>query len=221
MGRWDHRAGASEARAAVEAATLDAVKRLGPGGVNKAAIARAFRDSGVARSTIYCWIGAYIATGEPGRVVVKQVREAAARQSKKREAGKSEPAEQEVTADEVRAALPVPLRVEEVVHGARNVADVVTSLNDCIVTARKVLIYAHKEDGSVRLPKLALVAADNLRRAAETLLKVHEAIRTVQETEHFIEELVAAVERIAAKHPAAAQEILAEVRVICARWSGA
>jgi hypothetical protein len=183
-------------------------------------IAKAFRDSGISRSTLYCWIDAYIATGEPGRILVKQVREVAARQPGKGAAAKLKPAQLEVTADEVRTALPVPLRVEEVVRGARNVADVVASLNQCIVTARNVLIYAHKEDGTVRVPKLALMASDNLRRAAETLLKVHEAIRTVQETERFIEELVAAIEHIAPRHPAAAQDILTEVRVICARWSG-
>jgi hypothetical protein len=53
-------------RAEVERAVLEAVERVGPGGLSKSDIVKPFLARGTARSALFRWVDAVLASGKPG-----------------------------------------------------------------------------------------------------------------------------------------------------------
>lgn len=47
---------------------------------------------------------------------------------------------------------------------------------ECIAAAQQVMAYSRKEDGAVRNPRLLLGASENMRRAVESSVKLHDSI---------------------------------------------
>jgi hypothetical protein len=60
-------------KAEVQDAVIAEVGRVGPGGFSKDAIVKRFADRSAGRTTLYRWVDACLASGEPGQRLAKQV----------------------------------------------------------------------------------------------------------------------------------------------------
>lgn len=113
-------------RAEVEDAVIAEVGRIGPSGFSKDAIVRRFVDRGAGRTTLYRWVDACLASGEPGQRLARQVKVAAERRAKR----PAKPAED--AAREMAEALPAVITVGDT--AGSSAIDVINQIRTCIRT---------------------------------------------------------------------------------------
>lgn len=125
-------------REKIESTVLAAVERIGPDGLDKTACLEPFLDRDVARSTLFRWVDAVLASGRRAARIAKVVEAAA----EARAARVPDPA-----ADAAREAveqLPRPVRPEGITGGVSAISYVQT----CIAKVEKVIATLNSKTGA-------------------------------------------------------------------------
>ena len=196
-------------RVEVERAALAEVERVGPDAFKPSAIALLFADCGVDRATLFRWLAELKKSGRMGAHVADRVRKAAA----ERAARAPDPAAD--AAAEVAAVMPRPLSPGDVA-GAGGLVEFSAIMSRCVATAERVLRQATAADGTIRQPRLALVASEHLRRCMETAARVATAMHEVNNLARFHAEVVDAVR---AESPQPAERLTQRLLQIADRWA--
>ena len=213
-----------ELRAAVEAAVLTEVEKVGPSGLKRDIIVRQFEGGAADRATLYRWISAVLASGQPGMVVAKAVRAVSAERASKRAGTHATEAPISPLTPEaieeigvaVLEAAPRPIGAVDVT-GAGSAIALVGHLQERIELAQQIIKQARGPDGTIRLTKTALAASEHLRRTVETSMKLAASLREISRIDDFLAEVVAEVEKEA---PALAERLLGRLMFLTDRWSG-
>lgn len=187
-------------RLAVEDATQAEMERVGPAAFNKISVLRLFENR-TSRATLYRWIDSYVASGQAGRKITKQLRATAEKRVKKKAPPITETA---------AAFLPQPITIADTAR-VGGVPKMVALLSDVISNAQAVVAYAKTAEGGVRVPKLLLAASEHLRRSMDTALKLQESVLATEQVQTFHRDIIAAIERVAQEHPEAAEAIVVEL----------
>ena len=203
-------AAAKALHAKVEAAVIEEVQRIGPE-IDKAALVKRFAGRGAGRSALYLWVDRILASGKPGQAVARQVKAAAAA----RAARSLDPAAD--AAAEVARVLPARVAVDDVAGTGTGGVRLLDRLARVVADAELVVAYAKTTDGGVRNAKLLLSAGDALRRAAETILRVTEAMHQVDQVEKFHDEIIDALR---AESPGLAERVVRRLNQLAMRWGG-
>lgn len=197
-------------RAEVEAAVLAAVERVGPDGLSKSDIVKPFLGRGAARSTLFRWVDAVLASGKPGQVVTKQVKAAAAA----RAARTPDPVADVV--EEVRALLPVAPRIEDAIGESKTI-NALAKLHGIILDLDKLIAYAKKEDGSVRNARLLGSSIEGMRRCLETAMKFHAAMRDAAAVDALQNAILDEIGKCDAE---LAERVYRRIDAIAENWTG-
>ena len=196
-------------RAEVERSALAEVERVGPDAFRPSTIALLYADKGADRATIYRWLAELKKSGRMGAHVAARVREAVA----ERAARAPDPAAD--AAREVAAVMPRPLGPDDIT-AAGGIGDFVATLTTCMQTAQKILAQATAPDGTIRQPRLAIVASEHLRRCLETAARVAATMRDVNNLARFHGEVIAAVQ---AEAPEVAERLAQRLVMITQRFA--
>lgn len=193
-------------REKVEAAVIAEVARVGPE-INKAALYNQFKDQGASRATVYRWIDQPLKSGKAGMRLTADIRKAAAA----RAAAVPDPALD--AAREASQVIPVPAMSD--IAGYGGAVAFVDKLRIIVANAEKVIAHATKDDGTPRNAKLLMMANDNLRRAMETGLKLHQAMREISAVDRF---LAAIIDALRQESPELAERIVHRLNQLAAEW---
>jgi hypothetical protein len=178
-------------------AVLDFIERHSED-FERSTLIQTYVDLGVTQSTAYRWLADVLATG---RVAVDRAKPDVAHLAARAAAG---------PAPDITPALPPLPRAEEVATAGS--VPVVKILRDSIKVARDLIEQAHGSDGKVRNARMALAAAEYLRKCVETAAKLNESIGLVEEMNNFHRILMEEIGR----EPLPVQErIFARIRVAC------
>jgi hypothetical protein len=205
-------------RAEVEQAVLAAAEKLGAEtGIDTAGIVRQFSGRGAADSTLFRWCREIIKSGKPGQHVVKQVKRAADRRVA-RSAADPEAATAEVRA-ELASTLPAVVRVDDVLGGAAGgkVVGVIDRLQRLMTDLEMLIAYAKTDEGKVRNARLLGTSLEQMRRCLETGVRLHQAMREVDEVDRLQK---AVIDAIAEESPDLARRIYLKIDAIAASWGG-
>lgn len=202
-------AGAKALFGEIEVAVIAEIERVGPAELDRAAIVKRFAGRGAGRSTMFAWIDRILASGRPGQAIARTVKAAAAA----RAARSPDPAS-DAAADAV-ALLPVRASVDDVAGGGGlRILDKLTAI---VADAELVVRHAKTEDGKPRNAKLLLAAGDALRRAAETILKVTQAMHEIDAVERFHNEIFDALRQ---ESPELAERVVRRLQRLAEKWGG-
>lgn len=202
--------GDADLRAEVETAVLAEIERAGPAAFSKSSIVKRFLDRGTSRSTLFKWVGEILASGKPGQHLARIVKEAAA------ERAQQTPAPMKEIVGEIEARLPVALRLEEasLIGGSLRVLE---DLAEAVTNFKLLIRHAKTEHGGVRNARLLLSASDKLRSAVETAVRLHQAMRQVDQIDRLHR---AIIRRIGELSPETAEAILRDIDRLAAEWGG-
>ncbi|MBV8576302.1 MAG: hypothetical protein JOZ58_14870 [Acetobacteraceae bacterium] len=210
--------GIPELRRELEADVIDAVGRLGEGGVRRAEIVEKYAARGVPKSTAYRWIGSCIESGRPAAHLARVVRnDLERRRADAAHTGEASVTDRDVAeslARDAEAVLPRSLLFAE--GTGVSVSQVILKLHECIAMAEQVARYSRNADGSVRNAKLLLAASENMRRNVDSIARLIDAARDVAQVEKFHQ---AVFDVIRSASPELAGRLLAELRGINDRFS--
>lgn len=109
--------------------------------------------------------------------------------------------------------MPVPAIVAPRPTG---IGIVMAKLERAMETVDQCITFAYGENGKLRNPRMALTAADGLRRCLETALKLHEAVDNVQAVQRFMDEIMIALGDVS---PEVAAAVVARMQEVTGRWA--
>jgi hypothetical protein len=196
-------------RSEIQAAVTASMRKLGSAGFCKQTIVKRFLGRGTARSTIYRWIDATLASGAPGQAEARAIREAVAI----RAARVSDPIAEVI--EEMIVHLPALVRLEDVC--GTGTVKVIEKLANVIHDLDTLVAYAKDGNGGIRDPRLMLQACDRIRACIETALKIHRVMRDFDGIEKMH---TAILEEITMEAPEVAERILRRIGAIAPRWAG-
>ena len=191
----------------IEAAVIAEVERVGPDALNKAALFSQFKARGASRASIYRWIDAPLKSGKAAMRLTAQIRKDAAA----RAAAVPDPALD--AAREAAQIIPVPAMSD--IAGYGGTVAFIAKLRQIMQTADSVAKHATHDDGKPRNAKLLLQATETLRRAMETGLKLHQAMREISEVDRF---LAAIIEVLRQESPIVAERVVKRLNQLAAEW---
>ena len=191
----------------VEAAVMAEVERVGPDALNKAGIYNRFKGQGASRATLYRWIDAPLKSGKAGMHLTHQIRQAAAA----RASAVADPAAD--AAIEASEIILVPSIGD--IAGYGGTVAFVAKVQAILANAELVIAHAKGEDGKPRNARLLVSANENLRRAMETALKLHHAMREISAVDRF---LAAIVDSLRQESPELAERVVRRLNQLAAEW---
>jgi len=171
---------------------------MGPGGFDKASVARPFMTRGLTRSTVYRWIREILATGRPGAAIEAEVVKAA----KARAERTPEPARD--AAQEIVALIPPVVTLGDLTGEDGTIA-VVSRIIAILRDMDLLVAHAKHDDGKVKNSKLLIAASREMRQGLETAMKLKEGLRQERDLDEMMRAIVAEVAR---ESPACAERIL-------------
>jgi len=198
-------------RAAVEAAVLAELERVGPDALVKADIARPFAGKGASTATLYRWIDGVLKTGRGGQYLAGKIKAAAEERAKA-------PDPPAAAAEAAAASLPAVVTMEDV--ASSGVIPVIERMVKCIEIADQLIKHARTEEGEVRSAKLLLNASEHMRRNLETAVRLQESIRQTNDVSRFNKAVVALIRTVAAKHPEVGEELVTGLSQLVSQWGG-
>lgn len=178
---------------------MEAFSTYGPD-FDKAPLIRKYVEKGLNQSSVYRWFERIKASGAPGREFAKNAREEAARRQAAPETARPISAE-------IVEQLPVVPAADDVV--GIGVGPMVTQLELCINTARRLLKQSEGEGGKIRNARQAMAASEHLRRCVDTMARLTETLIACQNVEDFHK---ACIDVISSENPEAAQKIILRLR---------
>lgn len=196
-----------EDRAEFEARALKLIEQYGDQ-FDRAGLVGEFKSRGIGQSTLYRWLDALEKSGRAGAHLGKVVqREAEARAQRT-----ADPA-----ADAAREAVEVLPPVPDVstLVETGGVVSVVDKLRTCIAIAEELMNHARTEEGKPRNVKLLLAASEHLRRSAQTVVQLQEAMLAVVHVERFHEAIFQVLRE---EDPALVERILMKFRQVNAQF---
>jgi hypothetical protein len=195
-------------KAEVEAAVMAEVLRVGATGFAKDSVVRQFLDRGTSRSTLYAWVDKALASGRPGQVLARAVKDAV----EERAARTPEPVAEVVT--EIAAHLPVTVRPGQVI--GMPTINLVDKLGAVIANLEALIAHAKDEmTGKIRNAKLLLTASDRLRASLETAIRLYQAIRDIDQIDNLHR---AILDEIGHESPELAERVLKRIVAVSSRW---
>lgn len=200
-------------KAKLEAAVTRAIAVSGADKFSKGALVERFLNKGVSRATLFRWIDASIASGRPGQAAVRAVKKAAAKRIEHppRRHRARRPTEEMV--EEMTEHLPAVVRLEEV-SGTPTVK-VIEELGLVVVDLKAIVAYAKDPAGRVRNAKLLMGASDRIRACLETTIKIHAAMRDIDQVDRLHAAMIA---EIAKESPEVAERVVRAMRAVAANW---
>jgi transposase-like protein len=186
-------------RGRVESAAAAAFARDGDA-MSSVALVKQFSGMGASQATLYRWVRAAIQRGLGSAHV-------------------STPPLAMAVSDAAPVGVAVPARWAKPpaqVPVGNPMPPVLEQLEQCITAAQRVMAYASNADGTVRNSKLLLNASENLRRAVETSVKLHDAVMDVLAVERFHQ---AVFDVLRDQSPALAEAVVVRLRDLNAEWS--
>lgn len=214
-------AAAEELRAEVVAAVLAELERVGPDGLDKAAIVRRFAGR-ASRATLYRYVDAPLKSGAAARHLAGKV----AASASARAARTPDPAADAAREAGGLARAPVPVLTgpapapEGVAAAASGPAGigipVVEKLLECLRTAEQVTAYARAPDGKVKNARLLLRGNEQIRRTLETCVRLQQAMTELAQVERFH---AAVIEEIAKESPELAERVVVRLNQLTAQWN--
>jgi hypothetical protein len=198
-------------RPEVEGALLAELERVGPEGLNRAAVLRRFEGRGADRATLFRWAAALLASGRAGQHLARTVRAAAAERAARAPAAPAADAAREAV-----ERLPVAVRPEDIAGGGPGPIAVIERLQLGIRATEQVMAHARDAEGRVRNARALLAATETLRRCLETAARLHEAMRSVNDVDRFHAAVLA---EVAKEAPETAERIVRRLTHL-ARWGG-
>jgi hypothetical protein len=203
-------------RAEVELAVLAGAEKLGVEGIDAAGIVRQFSGRGVADSTLFRWCREIIQSGKPGQHAVRLVKQAAADRAARVAADPAAAAEARA---ELAERLPAVVKVDEVVGGAAGgkVVGVIERLQAIMTDIEMLIRHAKTDDGKVRNSRLLGASLEQMRRCLETGVKLHQAMRGVDEVDRLQE---AILDEIGKCDRELQVRVLVRLRAVAENWKG-
>lgn len=220
------------------------IERVGLEKVDRAAIVRMFVAKGASRARIYDWLKTEIAAVRnppparpdpmeeevaraeavfaaerraaainalPSRADLEQLEQEARQAVRSANVPDSPPV---ILSSPTRTGMaPVPAVAAPTPRGMGNV---MAKLERAIETVDQCISHSYGENGKLRNPRMALVAADGLRRCLETALKLHEAVDNVQAVQRFMDEIMGELRAVA---PDVASAVVERLQGVTARWA--
>ena len=90
----------------------------------------------------------------------------------------------------------------------------------CLTISDRLIKHATLEDGTIRNTKLLLAASEHKRRAADTAARLTQVMLELRGAERFNKEVVAVIRRISAHAPSLGADLVRELDMLAARWTG-
>jgi hypothetical protein len=199
----------------LEAAVARAIAVSGADKFSKGALVERFLNKGVSRATLFRWIDASIASGRPGQAAVRAVKKAAAKRIEHPPRRHRARRSTEEMVEEMTEHLPAVVRLEEV-SGTPTVK-IIEELGTVIADLKAIAAHAKMPDGKPRNAKLLMAASDRIRACLETAMKIHAAMRDVDQVDRLHAAMIA---EIAKESPAVAERVVRAMRAVAAQWSG-
>jgi hypothetical protein len=218
MARWDWSKvmgamsdKATAAYAQMVTAVLEAVERVGPDGIDKAALVAKFTTQGISRTTAYRWLAEIMESGQPLAHLHARVAEATAA----RAASAATPAAD--AAREGTGLIPRPPSVMAAIAGGRH-GDLsfMSLLEACIGDAQQILAFARTEDGRVRNARLILAASQHMRQTLETAAKIQQSVLSIANIDEFHNAILA---ELSACAPEVGEKVVQRLRQLVSRWA--
>jgi aminopeptidase N len=197
-----------DTRNAFLARLADDLARGGVESIDRPALARDLAAQGVGRTAAYRWIAEAVAADAERRARAEAISDAAAARAERT----SEPAAD--AAREIVAKLPKVVRIDDVASAGQ--IPVIERLNQCLQIADMLVKHAQTDDGRVKNAKLLLQSSEHLRRCLETATRIAEVMRQVGEVDRFH---AAIIEKISARDPVLAEELLRDLTELSAAWA--
>ena len=204
----------SPAKAAVYAELHDAlvaeVERIGPEGVNRAAVAARFIDRDVSERTLFRWCAEIMDGPAPARHIEAKVQEAVAA----RAAAPDPAADLERDVSAVLPAKPVDVAATMSV-GDATALDFLGLLKECLADAEKLKAHALTDEGKIRNAKLLLQSSEHVRRTLETAARLQDSLIEVARVGQFHR---AIFEMLREESPAFAERVVIRLRQLNVQW---
>lgn len=221
------------------------IERVGTDKLDRGAIVKRFMEKGASRARVYDWLKTEIAAAKepsPARddladdvaraeaVIAASKRAAVIREMPDKEAmaGMEREAREAIGSIRSRSVPDSPLPTVESSTGTGmipvpavvaprpgGVGIVLAKLERAIDTVDQCITFAYGKNGELRNPRMALMAADGLRRCLETALKLHEAVDNVQAVQRFMDEVMAEVRGVS---PEMANAVVERLQAVAGRW---
>ena len=166
------------------------------GDVNQAEIVREFLARGGKRTTLFAWVKRALEAVPDEQAVARAT------------AAADEALTTIPLSDEGRQLVVLPAARFDGLGAMVGPAGggLVDAMESCIQVARDLMAHARNKDGSVRLAKTLLNSSEHLRKVAETMARIQEAIVNTQKIDAFYQALMQVLER---HRPEIAQQVLA------------
>jgi hypothetical protein len=198
------------------------IERVGIAGLDGAGITRRFVAKGASRARVQAWITEAKREAAAGpsatdrasvaaatAVEEAEIREATMDQAAARAAmlDRLPPrAELDAIEDSISATSMLPASTEAILDRLQRTMD----------TCSLVLAHAHTPEGKLRNPRMALQAADTLRRCLETALKLYDKLDAIRIVERFMKEML---DEIRPLSPETAKAIVHRLQKVQRRWA--
>ena len=176
----------------------------------------------MSRATLYRW--ADTTEHVTGQRVVRSIKAAAKEQAKSRTKGRvrkrrqrRKPGETAIEAATRQNGASTYRRSATIkdVLGADKTVPVIQHLRECIDASRAVMKHASNDDGTPKMSKLLLNAAESLRRNIETAQRIVEKVHEIQRVEEFHRIIIEEVRKV---DEAAAMRILERIDIVSRQW---
>ena len=202
---------ATAAYAQMVTAVLEAVERIGPDGIDKAALVAKFTAQGISRTTAYRWLAEILESGRPIAHLQAKVADAVVARS----AATADPASS--AARESDRLIPRPPSIIAAIAGGRHGnLSFMALLESCIADAQQILAFARTEDGRVRNARLILAASQHLRQTLETAAKIQQSVLSIANIDEFHGAILA---ELSACAPELGEKVVQRLRQLTSRWS--
>ena len=182
-----------------------ALSRHGPAHDLRPLKSRKYAD--VPRATWWRWVAKVRDSGAPGRKAAKRIKKKVARRAKKLDPKKS-------VAKDAEDQLPEVIRPSDI-SGDTGLISVVDRIQSCIQHAEKVVKWCEREDGSVRNPKLYLVASRHILEAMKTASSISHQLMDAQRIDQFHQ---AILNRLKERDPVLVEQILDDLERLNHEW---
>lgn len=221
------------------------IERVGVDKLDRGAIVKAYMAKGASRARIYDWLKVEIATARgaggdleadvaaaeqamdrasviralPSKDQVTALRREATAAIKEARSSASVPdspppsVESQSDSQPGTGVIPIPLVVAA---PPRGIGLVMSKIERAIDTVDQCIDFSYGANGQLRNPRMALAAADGLRRCLETALKLHEAVDNVQALQRFMDEIMAALREVS---PEVAAVVVERLQGVTGRWA--